>query len=97
MNKEDLKQYKMNPQRVKELTGVEAELYVFTFQQLQEVVKNNAVLPLVSERACNNCRNLMVNKTAQYIYQKYWCALNHELTLTNTKYVCDNWESEHVR
>ena len=44
MNKEDLKQYKIYSQRAKELTGVEAELYVFTFQQLQELVKNNAIL-----------------------------------------------------
>jgi len=63
----------------------------------ENVVKNNAVLPHVSERACNNCRNLMVNKTAQYIHQKYWCAQTSELTLTNTRYVCDNWEAEHVR
>ena len=44
MNKEDLKQYKIYSQLAKELTGVEAELYVFTFQQLQELVKNNAIL-----------------------------------------------------
>jgi len=64
MNKEDLKQYKMHPQRAKELTGIEAELYVFTFQQLQEVVNKNAVLPHVSNNevsVCDFCDKPMTN------------------------------------
>lgn len=63
----------------------------------ENAVNKNAVLPHVSERACSNCRNLMINKTAQYIHQKYWCALQTELTLTNIRYVCDMWENEYVR
>jgi hypothetical protein len=63
MNKEDLKQYKMHPQRVKQLTGVNAELYVFTFHQLQEVVNNlykANVIKCVGNSAkatvcCNDC------------------------------------------
>jgi hypothetical protein len=39
MNKDDLKQYRMHTQRVKQLTGTEAELYVFTYKQLTDVVK----------------------------------------------------------
>ena len=54
MNKEDLKQYKMHPQRAKELTGVKAELYVLTFNQLQEVINKNAVLPL-THCNCTTC------------------------------------------
>ena len=38
---EELKKYKMHPDRVKELTGVKVELYVFTRGQIEEYAQQS--------------------------------------------------------
>ena len=39
MNKQELRQYKIHTSKVKELTGVDADLYVFTFEQIKDVIQ----------------------------------------------------------
>lgn len=57
MNKERLKEYQMYPERVRELTGVDAELYVFTFDQLQELISENSKVTTckIREKDCMAC------------------------------------------
>ena len=40
MTKQELIKYKIHPDNVKLLTGVEADLYVFTHEQINEVIKD---------------------------------------------------------
>lgn len=81
MDKEDLRYYKMHAERAKELTGVYADLYVFTYEQVATLLEKYGYgTPTSVPDNSDYDERTLIKLRRQYSKDETVAALNKKLT-----------------